>query len=40
MKRRGVELRKQEDLLDTGVDAVGDRNIDDSVLAAERHCRF
>jgi hypothetical protein len=40
VKRGGVELREQEDPIDVGVDAVTDRDIDQTVLARERNCRF
>ena len=40
MQRRAVELREQEDALEAGVEAVADRDIDDAVLARERHGRL
>jgi hypothetical protein len=36
----GVELGEDEDALDTRMQAVADRNIDQAVLAADRHGRL
>src|SRR4051812_9107848 len=36
MERGGVKLRKQVNALQPGVDAVGNRNIDEAILAGER----
>ena len=38
VERRGVELRQHEDPADAGVQAVADRDVDEAVLAANRHC--
>ena len=38
IQRRGIELRQNENLLQTRVQAIADRDIDQPVLAAERHC--
>jgi hypothetical protein len=35
IERRGVELRENEDAPDVGVQAVTDRNVDQTVLAAD-----
>ena len=40
VERRGVELRQHEDPLEAGVQAVADRDVDQPVLAAERHGRL
>ena len=40
VERRGVELRQHEDALEAGVQAVADRDVDQAVLAAERHGRL
>ena len=40
VERRGVELRQHEDPLEAGVQAVADRDVDEPVLAAERHRRL
>ena len=37
VERRRVELRQHEDALEAGVQAVADRNVDQPVLARERH---
>ena len=40
VERRRVELRQHEDPLEVGVQAVADRDVDQPVLAAERHRRL
>ncbi len=40
VERRGVELRQHEDALEVGVQAVADRDVDQSILAADRHGRL
>ena len=40
IERRGVELRQHEDAPDAGVQAVADRDVDEPVLAADRHGRL
>ena len=40
VERRGVELRQHEDALEAGVQAVADRDVDQPVLAGERHRRL
>ena len=40
VERRRVELRQHEDLLQPGVQAVADRDVDQPVLAADRHRRL
>ena len=37
MQRRAVELREQEDALETRVEAIADRDIDDAIFARQRH---
>ena len=40
VERRRVELRQHEDALQAGVQAVADRDVDQPVLAADRHRRL
>ena len=40
VERRRVELRQHEDPADVGVQAVADRDVDEAVLAADRHRRL
>ena len=40
VQRRGIELRQNEDPLQSGVDAVADRNIDQAILSSEWNRRF
>ena len=40
VERRGVELRQHEHALETGVQAVADWDVDQPVLAADRHRRL
>ena len=40
VERRRVELREHEDLLQPGVEAVADRDVDQPVLPADRHGRL
>ena len=40
VERRGIELRQHEDAPDAGVQAVADRDVDEPVLAADRHGRL
>src|SRR4029450_6039331 len=40
IERRRVELRQDEDSPELGVQATADRNIDETVLAADRHSRL
>ena len=40
VERRRVELRQHEDAPDVGVDAVADGDVDQPVLAADRHGRL
>ena len=40
IERRGIELRQHEDAPDAGVQAVADRDVDEPVLAADRHGRL
>ena len=40
VERRGVELGQHEDALEAGVQAVADRDVDQPVLARERHGRL
>jgi hypothetical protein len=35
-----VELRERVALVDPGIDAVADRNIDQAIIAAQRHSRL
>src|SRR5690606_10571054 len=37
MERRRIELRQDEDPVDLRIDAVADRDIDEAILARERH---
>jgi hypothetical protein len=40
VQRSGVELGEDEDPVDVGVDAIADRNIDQTVFAGEWHGGF
>ncbi len=40
VERQGLVLRKDVDLAQPRIDAVGKRNVDDSVVATEGNCRF
>jgi hypothetical protein len=40
VQRRGIELRQDEDFLESGIEAVADRNIDQPVLSSERDSRL
>jgi hypothetical protein len=40
IERRRVELRQHEDATNVGVEAVADRDVDQSIAAADRHGRF
>src|SRR5690349_13851675 len=40
VERSGVVLRQDERAQDVGVDAIGKRDIDETILAADRHSRF
>ena len=40
VQRRRLELRQHEDVAQAGVDAVADRNVDQPVLAGQRHGRL
>ena len=40
VQRSGVELGQQKDAVDRAVDAVADRDIDEAILAGERHRRL
>ena len=40
MQRHGVELREQIDRAQAGVQAIADRDIDQSIFSAEGHGRF
>ena len=40
MQRSGVELRQQINPSQPGIDAIGDRNIDQSIFPGERHGGF
>ena len=40
IERRGIELREDEDPLESCMQAVADRNVDQAVLAADRDSRF
>ncbi len=40
VERRGIELRQHEDAPDAGVQAVADGDVDEPVLAADRHGRL
>ena len=40
VERRGIELRQHEDAADVRVQAVADRDVDQPVLAADRHRRL
>ncbi len=40
IERLTVELRQRIDLVDAGVDAIADRNVDQAVVAAQGHGRL
>jgi hypothetical protein len=40
MKGGSVKLCKNENPVDVGIDAIADRDIDESILSGERDCRF
>ena len=40
VEAHGVELRKHVNALHAAVDAIGERHVDDAVLARQRDCRF
>jgi porphobilinogen deaminase len=40
MQRCGVELGEYEDLVDSRVQAVADRDVDETILAADGDCRL
>src|ERR1044072_1963524 len=40
IERGGVVLRQHESAQDVGVDAVGKRDIDETIFAAQRNCGF
>jgi hypothetical protein len=40
VQRRRIELRQHEDPADVGVQAVADRDVDQPVLAGDRHGRL
>ena len=40
VERRGIELRQHEDATDAGVQAAADRDVNEAVLAADRHRRL
>ena len=40
VQRGGIELREHVDAAQPGIDAIGDRDIDEAIFARERHGRF